>query len=100
MAGKIKVNPQTLEQASTKIQGLVDQYEQQYKDVFKKIEALKACWDGSDNLAYVEQVKGFEEDFKNMAKEMDNYAKFLKDSANAYRSVQQQVAQNAKKLTN
>ena len=35
-----------------------------------------------------------------MAKEMDNYAKFLKDSANAYRSVQQQVAQNAKKLTN
>ena len=66
----------------------------------KKIEALKNCWDGSDNLAYVDQVKGFEDDFKKMAKEMENYSKFLKDSANTYRSTQQRIAQNAKKLQN
>ena len=100
MAGMIKVDPQMLEQAATKIDSLVGQYEQQYKTVFSKFDALKACWDGSDNLAYVTQVKGFEEKFINMQTEMQNYAKFLKDSAKAYRNAQQEIAQSAKKLTN
>lgn len=100
MSGKIKVDPAMLDQAAKTIDGYVGEYEKLYKEVFQKVEALKGDWDGADSLAFIEQVNGFKNDFDNMSKEMKNYSKFLKDSANAYRTAQEEIASSAKKLAN
>lgn len=100
MAKKIVVNPEQLENAAQVIENQSTEYESVYKQFFDEIEGLSSIWQGEDNLAYVEQVRGFLEDFKNMKLLMDDYSKFLRISAKGYRQTQQNIKTAAGSLKN
>ncbi len=96
----ITVDPAKLEAAASKIDTHYADYERTYKQLFSEVEGMAAAWQGKDNEAYTTQIKGFEDDFQKMVALMKEYAEFLRKSAAAYRSAQEEVASQARRLTN
>ncbi len=100
MAIKISVEPQALEQSATKIDEQCTAYERTYRQLYQCVDEMQAGWQGKDNLAYTTQIRGFEQDFVQMMRLMRNYAQFLRSSAQAYRTTQEDRAAKARTLTN
>jgi len=100
MSKKIYVEPRTLQDASKKIDGLAGEYEQQYKLLYNEVGEMGAAWKGADNTAFVQQIEGFQEDFKQMTDMLRNYARFLRESAEKYSTTQTDIVNYAKQLTN
>lgn len=100
MGNKIMVDPTKLETAAGKLDEYIADYKKTYTQLFTEVQAMGANWQGSDNVAYTNQIKGFEDDFNKMATLMTDYANFLRTSAKTYRTTQSNVETGAKKLTN
>lgn len=100
MARVIQVTPEQLESAASRIESLAGDYEKQYNLLYDKTNAMASTWNGKDNVAFVEQIAGFKDDFSKMHQLMLNYADFLRKSAKAYRDTQDTITAEAKKLVN
>ena len=100
MARKIEVTPELLEKAAQEIEALAGDYQSQYNQLYSETGAMASSWSGKDNLAFVNQIDGFKEDFKKMYDHMIKYADFLRISAEAYRTTQDNVVLRAKNLVN
>ena len=100
MARQIQVTPEQLETTAGKIEGLATDYKTQYDQLYSETNAMASTWNGKDNVAFVEQIAGFKDDFEKMHTLMIQYADFLRKSAKAYRETQDTVMSEAKKLVN
>ena len=100
MARTIQVTPEQLETTATKIEALAADYKQQYDRLYSETNAMATTWSGKDNVAYINQIAGFKDDFAKMHTLMLNYADFLRKSAKAYRDTQDTVTAEARKLAN
>ncbi|KAA0549167.1 WXG100 family type VII secretion target [Bacillus sp. BGMRC 2118] len=100
MARQITVDPAKLDSTSAKIEQQAGDYERIYKQLFNEVDGMAAAWQGADNLAYVNQVKGFMDDLQKMSELMRQYSEFLKMSATTYRNTQNEVINAAKRLSN
>ena len=100
MAKEILVTPELLEAAAGRIEGLASDYQTQYKLLYTETNGMASAWSGKDNLAFTEQIAGFEDDFEKMYALMKEYASFLRTSAKAYRETQNTVVSEARKLVN
>ena len=96
----IRVTPEELESAATKIEALAADYKVQYDALYNETGALASSWQGKDNTAFVDQIAGFKDDFEKMNTLMGNYASFLRKSAKSYRDTQDAVTAQARKLIN
>lgn len=100
MARNIQVTPEQLESAAGRIEGLAADYKTQYDALYSETNAMASTWSGKDNVAFVDQIAGFKDDFEKMHTLMLNYADFLRKSAKAYRETQDTVVSEARKLVN
>lgn len=100
MSIKIIVEPSQLDVSAQRIEEQCTQYERTYHQLYQCIDALQSGWQGSDNLAYVNQIQGFRKDFQQMNTLMRQYAQFLRQSAKSYRNVQEDRVAKARTLTN
>ncbi|WP_216083867.1 WXG100 family type VII secretion target [Hydrogeniiclostridium mannosilyticum] len=100
MAVSITVDPQKLEAASQQISTEAAEYESIYRNLFTEVDNMSAAWQGADNLAFTNQIKGFTDNFQDMKKLMDQYSEFLKSAAQMYRQTQDDRVAQAKNLTN
>lgn len=100
MARKIEVTPELLEKAAQEIETLAQDYQSQYNQLYSETGAMASSWSGRDNLAFVNRIDGFKDDFKKMYDLMIKYADFLRTSAEAYRTTQDNVVLQAQKLVN
>jgi WXG100 family type VII secretion target len=100
MARDITVDPQKLETAATAIDNQAADYEKSFRLLFSEVDAMATAWQGVDNLAFTNQIKGYEDDFKAMASLMKQYSEFLKSSAKTYKETQNEIVGQAKKLMN
>lgn len=100
MARNIEVTPELLESTAGVIESLATDYKAQYDALYSETNAMASTWNGKDNLAFVDQIAGFKDDFAKMHALMNNYADFLRKSAKAYRDTQNAVVTEAKKLMN
>lgn len=96
----IEVTPEQLETTAGAIENLAADYEKQYELFYSETRAMASTWNGKDNQAYINQIAGFEDDFKKMHKLMMEYASFLRTSAKHYRTTQETITTEARKLTN
>ena len=99
-ARNILVTPEQLEATAGNIEGLAADYQSQYTTLYSKTNDLASTWQGEDNIAFVNQIAGFQDDLKNMHTLMLQYAEFLRASAKTYRTTQENVVANAKALVN
>ena len=100
MARVIEVTPEQLESTARTIEGLAADYKTQYDNLYSETNAMASTWQGKDNMAYIDQIGGFEDDLIKMYELMLAYADFLRKSAKAYRETQDAVTAAAKKLAN
>ena len=100
MARTIQVTPELLESTAGRIDGLAADYKTQYDALYSETDAMRSTWQGKDNVAFVDQIAGFKDDFEKMYNLMLNYADFLRKSAKAYRETQDTVTSEARKLVN
>ncbi len=100
MAKTIQVTPEQLESSAGRIEGLAADYKVQYDQLYNETGAMAATWSGKDNVAYINQIAGYKDDFERMHALMLSYATFLRKSAKAYRDTQDNIVSEARKLTN
>lgn len=100
MARTIQVTPEQLDSTAARIDGLAADYKTQYDQLYSETNAMASTWNGKDNVAFVNQIEGFKDDFEKMHTLMLNYADFLRKSAKAYRDTQDTVVAEARKLVN
>lgn len=100
MARTIIVDPTKLDSAAQKIDTQASDYEAQYQKLFSEVDGMGAAWQGVDNLTFVNQIKGFMDDFQKMVALMRQYSEFLKFSAKTYKETQTEIVNQAKRLAN
>lgn len=100
MARTIQVTPEQLVSAAGRIEGLAADYKTQYDALYNETNSMASTWQGKDNVAFVDQIDGFKDDFDKMRRLMLDYADFLRKSAKAYRDTQEDVVKAAQKLVN
>ncbi|MDF2820872.1 MAG: hypothetical protein K0R15_1313 [Clostridiales bacterium] len=100
MARTITVDPAKLDSAATQMETQSADYKKVYEQLFNEVDGMAAAWQGSDNIAFTTQIKGFMDDFQAMVALMNQYAEFLKNSATQYRGTQNEIITQAKRLTN
>ncbi|MBQ4260134.1 MAG: WXG100 family type VII secretion target [Lachnospiraceae bacterium] len=100
MARTIEVTPELLRTAADKIAANAEDYQKLYEHLYQKADAMASSWQGKDNLAYIDQIKGFLPELKFMYNELTMYVKFLRTTATTYENTQKAVADTARKLKN
>jgi len=100
MAKKIKVDPAQLETVAGKIEAQSAEYENLYNQIYSEVNNLNNAWKGIDNQTYKDRIEDFKDDLASMKRVMDEFAKFLKTSAKAYKDTQGAIVQAAGKLAN
>lgn len=98
MARTIKVSPEQLESTATAISGMAEEYKNLYTEFYSETSAMANTWKGEDNLAFINQIAEFKDDFESMHTLIEAYVDFLQKSAKAYRTTQDNVVSEAKKL--
>lgn len=100
MGRTIVVDPNELAKAAGLIEAQAADYEKQYNQLFCEVDGMGAAWQGADNQAFVTQIKGFINDFQAMTELMKRYAEFLRTSAKTYTNTQNEIINQAQRLTN
>lgn len=100
MARTIQVTPELLESTAGRIEGLATDYKTAYDKLYSETDAMASTWSGKDNVAFINQIAGFKDDFTKMYTLMNNYVDFLRKTAKAYRDTQDTIAAEARKLVN
>ena len=97
--GKIVVATEELEEASRNVYSKANEYKDEYNKLYNLVNDLQNSWAGTDNIAYTNQIKEFQNDFNIMKDLMDDYAKFLSETASKYKATQEEIAAKAKTLS-
>lgn len=97
---KITVDPSILESCASKVSSDTQEYQRVTNQLFEEVNLMNTAWQGKDNVAFYNQIKGYEDDFKQIAILCEQYSEFLRASARAYRETQDELTNQAMRLIN
>jgi len=100
MGKRIRVTPQELQTASKKMAELSETYTSIYTQLMQVASTMGEAWEGEDNLAFVEQINGFNDDLKLMADKLQAVSQALDTQRQNYVNRQDHNTAQVKKLTN
>jgi len=100
MGKRIRVTPQELETASKKLAELSETYTGIYTQLMQAASTMGDAWDGEDNLAFVDQINGFNQDLKSMADKLVTASQALDKQRTNYATIQDSNTAQVRKLTN
>ena len=100
MGKKIRVTPQELELASSKLGTLAESYNGIYTNLMQAASTMGEAWEGQDNLDFVNQITGFTKELDAMAAKLETASRALKQQKDNYVTVQDANSMNVKKLKN
>ena len=80
----ITVEPQQLKDASTKLNEYANSFETIYKNLLQQAQTMGDAWQGQDNLAYVEKIKGITTRLSGMTEKLRNASQTLERQATNY----------------
>lgn len=89
-----------MEEASKRLQTISETYTQIYQQLMQNAETMGSAWEGADNLAFVEQIKGFTDKLKAMADKLHAASTALDAQRANYVARQEDNIAQVKKLTN
>lgn len=94
----ITVDPEILEACARRMEEENQDYERSYMQLFEAVDTMRSGWQGKDNTSFSNQIYKFRSDFKEMSVLCAQYAEFLRNSARAYREMQEELAAQAARL--
>lgn len=81
-----------------KIEEANEEYKRLYLELYNRVDALGTGWMGQDNQSFTTKIKSYQEDFRRISIIMTQYSEFLRNSARAYKSTQEELANQANRL--
>ena len=96
----IIVEPALLENAASLMEQLNTEYHQNVSALYEGVDLLAESWQGKDNLAFTSQIKGFDQELREIYALCTQYIEFLRASARAYRDTQSELVAQVSALTN
>ncbi|OCA87676.1 hypothetical protein A8F94_07420 [Bacillus sp. FJAT-27225] len=100
MGKRIRVTPQELETASKKMAELSQTYTGIYTQLMQVAGTMGEAWEGEDNLAFVDQINGFNDDLKSMADKLQTASQALANQKANYAQRQEANMAGVRKLSN
>lgn len=97
---KLSVDPLELHKAAGTFNQLASDYSAIYNRLINTASTMGEAWNAADNLAYVEQIKGFCDDLKAMTQHLETAAKALEQQAQNYESTRDNNITGVKQLAN
>jgi WXG100 family type VII secretion target len=94
----ISVEPEQVEASAARMDDQNQSYQRTYAQLFEAVDTMKSGWQGKDNTAFSTRIGKFESDFREMSVLCTQYSEFLKNSARAYREMQDDLAGQAGSL--
>ena len=95
---RITVEAEQLEASASRMDDSNQNYQRIYAQLFESVDTMKAAWEGKDNTAFSTQIRKFEGDFRELSVLCTQYSEFLRNSARAYREMQDDLAGQASHL--
>lgn len=97
--GKIIISTEEVKAVAKRVEGLAKNYHDGYMQLYSIVDSLagEGFWQGADNIAYVEQIYQFKNDFMEMEQIMNAYADFLEKAASGYKTMQNSITDQAGK---
>lgn len=95
---RITVEPEQLELMAGRMEEENDVYVKLYQQLFELIDTVSSFWQGSDGVAFTSQVSGYQDDCRQLSFLAGLYIDFLRNSARAYRDVQDELRAEAMRL--
>lgn len=95
---KISVDMNQLIQNASYITQQAAEYEAAYRNVYELLEQLHFVWQGKDYNAFASKLNDFRKDFDMMKRVLDEYARYLRESASVYSRLQEECAAMAGRL--
>lgn len=95
---KINVDMNQLIQNASYITQQAAEYEAAYRNVYELLEQLHSVWQGKDYNVFASQLNDFRKDFDMMKRVLDEYARYLRESASVYSRLQEECAAMAGRL--
>ena len=95
----IVVEPAVLEQTASLMEQLNAEYHQTVSALYEGVDLLAQSWNGKDNLAFTSQIKGFDQDLRQISQLCAQYIEFLRITARSYRDTQNELVAQVQSLT-
>jgi len=100
MAKRIDIKPELLRQTVTQMNGYAEEYAAAFGVLYTHVDRMRSEWQGVDNQEYTAQITAFRPHLENLKKLMDDYAEFLRTSANLFDETQREIKTKAGTLVN
>ena len=100
MGKKIRVTPEELDKVSKQLGQISKDYTDIYVQLLQKTGTMGEAWEGTDNIAFVDQINGFCEELKLMAKKINVAAEAMEKQKINYANRQETNITQVKKLAN
>lgn len=94
----IRVEPDQLDSAASKIENANNDYDRLYQAMYQEVDKMGTSWQGNDNTAFTNQIKTFEDDLRQISMIMKQYSDFLRNSARGYRQARDEIESQATRL--
>ncbi len=95
---KIYVEQERLINCANNVDDLNMEFQRLKGTLLEKVETLSSSWSGKDNQAFVSEITEYGTVMNSMSTIMNQYADFLRNSANAYQRTQEEVYNEALKI--
>lgn len=100
MGKNIQVDPAKLDAASSKLAELSSTYDTIAKQLMSDATTMGEAWQGEDNVAFCNQIKGFTEELAQMAKKLSSASETLSQQSTNYKQRQDAIISAVKNLAN
>jgi WXG100 family type VII secretion target len=97
---KIVVDPEELKAVATKLEAFSGDYTDLYTNLMNVASTMGEAWQATDNLAFVEQITGFNDELKAMAERLLECSMALNQQAKNYDEVRNGNVTSVKQLAN
>ncbi len=100
MGKSIQVDPTKIDAASSKLAEYSSTYDAIAKQLMSDATTMGEAWQGEDNVAFCNQIKGFAEELTQMAKKLKTGSETLSQQSSNYKTRQDSITSSVKSLTN
>ncbi len=100
MGKNIQVDPSKLDSAASKLAELSSSYDTIAKQLMSDATTMGDAWQGEDNVAFCNQIKGFTEELSQMAQKLKSASETLAQQSSNYKQRQDAITAAVKNLAN
>lgn len=100
MGKNIQVDPAQIDSVASKLAEFSNTYDTIAKQMMSDATTMGEAWQGEDNVAFCNQIKGFTEELSQMAKKLKSGSETLTQQSTNYKQRQDAITSAVKNLKN